>query len=261
MSFLELRHLTRDFFIQHNIGEDHGFKHAEAVSRNAIIACFYYEKEKKQSIPVDLIVAAAFLHDVDDRKFFPDSKHFKNARMLLEKAGYFQQYQKQDIELICQMIDLVSTSKNGNSKMENVKDDWMYIPGDSDRVEALGKIGVKRCYDYSKSQNPFILFTKETPKIISDEELETKIDLKKRFEQYVANKGHSESMIDHYYDKLLTISQIKSNNTYLQELANERHCFMKNWLFEFNKIRRDPNLDYFDETKKINEMLDNISKL
>src|SRR5204863_4319085 len=83
------------------------------------------------------IILAALLHDADDRKFFGDS-NYKNARYLLRKIP------EGDVELVVHMIDLVSTSKNGNSTPV-ASSGWLLIPRYCDRLEAVGKIGIERC--------------------------------------------------------------------------------------------------------------------
>mgnify|MGYP000650002360 CR=1 FL=1 len=75
----------------------------------------------------------------------------------------------------------------------------------SDRLEAAGEIGVARCYLYNKHcKAP--LSCSNTPRPKTVEEV-WKLATPERFEAYQSNGGGSASMIDHYYDKLLSVSR------------------------------------------------------
>lgn len=55
------------------------------------------------------------------------------------------------------MIDLVSFSKNGNKILSQLPE-WYYIPRYADRLDAIGLIGLWRCYEYSfRVKNPFFI--------------------------------------------------------------------------------------------------------
>jgi hypothetical protein len=63
------------------------------------------------------------------------------------------------------MINLVSASKNGN----NIPIDAQYYPEllwprYADRVEAIGKIGIIRCYLYNMHKTNRPLFVESTPR-------------------------------------------------------------------------------------------------
>ena len=169
---------------------------------------------------------AALLHDVDDRKLFPSAIGYPNAIKILKPY-----LEDKAIENIKNKISLVSASKNKNSIPSG--DLTNLLARDCDRIEAIGEIGVVRCYLYTKNiDRPY--FTDDTWIITSESELKT-YNLEKRFTDY----QNSESMIDHFYDKLLHIGNLQTNNKYLCKLRDTRMHYMKCWLFKVNEIRKN----------------------
>lgn len=230
MSLTLLFDVTEKFFAEHKIPDDHGYKHAVDVAYLAMIAV-----QDSNDVARNIeIVAAALLHDADDRKLFKTA-NFENAKTLLWRAGF----KLDQIARIVEMIALVSASTNGNSVVEPA---WKLIPRDADRVEALGVVGVKRCYEYTFRQKHPVA-TAKTAIATNHNELD-KIDTRARFAAYVESRGNaSRSMIDHFYDKLLAI-HVQSGNKDLQKVADERREVMVDWLFTINTVRRDnPDAD------------------
>lgn len=62
----------------------------------------------------DCIVIASLLHDVDDKKFF-NTIDYQNARDIIKRIPKMCAFE----DLIIEMIDLVSCSKNGNMVVGN----------------------------------------------------------------------------------------------------------------------------------------------
>lgn len=204
----------------------HGIQHAETVMHNAQKALEY------DSAPNDdqklAILLAALLHDADDHKYFPESKDLDNARLVLDKLRVTQEIKT----LVLKMIRLVSCSTNGNS-VESVEHEWMLYPRYADRLEALGEIGLLRCWMYTKHvDRP--LFIKETPRPRSKEEL-YKIASKERFDNYVNSGGKgSTTFIEHFYDKLLHIGDL-GNNPYFIKESKKRMQTMEDFILEFSR--------------------------
>ena len=121
------------------------------------------------------------------------------------------------------MIKYVSASSNGNQVPERaVSNPELLWPRFSDRLEAIGTIGMVRCYQYNEEQgNP--LFVETTPQPKTTEEVWENV-LSERFDNYMKTKV-SNSMMDHYYDKLLHVAVFDAEvvkNSYLLEEAARR---------------------------------------
>lgn len=80
-----------------------------------------------------MILLACLLHDVDDRKYFPDNLKYENAVKILKELNI----DDEDSKIIVHMVDIVSFSKNGD-KIYGDDPHWYYIPRYCDRLEATG---------------------------------------------------------------------------------------------------------------------------
>lgn len=200
----------------------HGIDHALAVYKHCDKAL---QLSKSNNHQKELILLASLLHDADDVKFFPNNNDNKNVRSLLVE------YDKQDVDKIVRMINYVSCSKNGDTIPEEaIENEEILYPRYSDRLEALGMVGVQRCYKYTKTiNNP--LFLDSTPRITNEEEL-WKVANKDRYKNY---NGNSVSMVDHYYDKLLRLGNFNLNNDYLKTTARQRIQPLINIVLNFGK--------------------------
>ena len=164
------------------------------------------------------IELAALLHDVDDSKYFPEGS--ENARSILVET--FGAKNDALIDEIMEIISWVSASTNGNSVPVKVHSSQAYhllIPRWADRLEAVGRRGVVRCYQFN-NERMLPLFTENTPRAKSEEELWRIAE--GRLQKYMDRGGTSESMIDHYYDKLLHIARPPREivrNPYLERMA------------------------------------------
>jgi uncharacterized protein len=235
-SFINRLHII---FSSNNVSVCHGIEHAKQVLNNAqrAILVSTYQLTSEQ---IESVLLAALLHDADDRKFFPTHTNNENLRLVLfDKTSEF-------INSVIHMVNLVSSSKNGDSIPKNIIDqEWKLIPRYADRLEAIGLIGIERCYIYSKKTN-MPLYLEDTPKPKTLEELWS-IATPERYQSY---NGNSKSMIDHYYDKLLRLTFFPIQNDYF-----DKEC----------EIRRKPLIDFilkFGQNESItNEEIEEYIKL
>jgi uncharacterized protein len=215
-----LTEVERFYAANIQIKESHGVSHVMAVFAHAqaAIACCSPALSSTQAMEVAI---ASLLHDVDDDKYFPESTKYLNATMILENIRISHESR----DRILNMIDLVSCSKNGNSVPSYIIENGDYhllIPRWSDRLEAVGKVGVVRCYQYSIEKG-LPLSTGSSPRPTIVEQL-WECATPERFEAYQARGGTSEDMISHYYDKLLHVACPPKeivHNMYLEEKAEE----------------------------------------
>ena len=213
------------------VDKAHGIDHALQVVKHVDKALEVTEYQLTD-VQKEAIRLAALLHDADDGKFFTDSS---NASDILSEVATDEVK-----ELTLRMIDLVSCSKNGNSVVEP---DWLLYPRYADRLEAIGEIGIQRCWEYS-SHVKREAFDANTKRARNPEEL-YEIVTYQRFNNYVKLRGKmgNASFIDHFYDKLLHIGKV-GNNSYFNELAKERIKIMEGFVIEFGITGKIPMRDY-----------------
>lgn len=229
---------------EHKIPDDHGLPHAIIVSQNAHDALADFNLNNDQQLAV---ILAALFHDIEDRKFV-SSINLSGTREILNRL----EIKPEIVDLVIQMILLVSCSKNGIEIDDSIPK-WYYIPRDADRVEALGQVGIQRAYDTTaefirrgKFQTCF--FSPNTVRCMNEKEVE-QTATESRLKEYMKT-GYSISMIDHFYDKLLHIRHLSSGSKTLQKIADERHRIMVDYVLNFGKtgriewmgIKTDPKL-------------------
>lgn len=249
-----VRQLLSEHCTQHGIDDTHGVNHANAVLKHAqnALACASYTTHLDRNTLL-AIQLAALLHDADDHKYFPGSPGspgspggdaYPHAVRMMRSANV----NESTIVQATRMINWVSCSKNGNDIPEDAKDHpELLIPRWADRLEAIGTIGIERCYDYTeRTKRPFWVDTTPRPTNIHELWLEANDE---RFARYQAHGGKSASFIDHFYDKLLPLTKAFEKegalvqNEYLEQEATRRLTPMIELCLAYgNTGRLPPNL-------------------
>ena len=171
-------------FANNTDGHDAG--HSLRVYNNAMRIA-----EKYPDCDKTVISLAALLHDADDHKLF-NTVNNANARRFLKEHDVGQ-----DItEKICGVINSVSFSKNKDRSPDTIEGK---IVQDSDRLDAIGAIGIARTF----------AFGGKTWRTIG-------------------------STLNHFNEKLLLLKD-KMNTEEAKSIAAERHQFMEAFLDEIKK--------------------------
>lgn len=159
---------------------------------------------------------AALLHDIDDWKFKDASNKSSKTKteVFLESLALDQKI----IQKILDVIESVSFKGSG------VKDDTDSIEGkivqDADRLDALGAIGIARCFSYGGFRQREMYNPEKKP------------CYHKTFEEYKGNNDGT--TINHFYEKLLLLKdRMKTEKG--KEIAKERHDYMQQFLERFLK--------------------------
>jgi len=136
------------------------------------------------------------------------------------------------------MINWVSFSKNGDSlPAAVVKDPRVLYPRHADRLEAIGKIGIQRCLQYTQGKGtPLFTYATQRPK--DEHDLWNNIATQQLYDQHHST---TPTMIDHYYHKLLRLGFFTNDNTYFTSLQNKRNSQMTQLILRFG---REGHLDF-----------------
>ncbi len=177
-------------------GSGHDWWHIDRVRKVALTIA---KKEKANPVIVEL---GALLHDIADHKFHGGDHDagYKAARAWLEKVGA----DAQTIDAVCHIVQNISYSSGRVMGTLEGK-----IVQDADRLDALGAIGIARCFAYGGH---------------SGRELYNP-------ESKTAEKSPS---INHFYEKLLLLKD-RMNTKTGKKMAEARHAFIELYLDEFYK--------------------------
>lgn len=180
----------REVFLTESTGHD--YYHIQRVVINARKILI---TEPADSFVVEL---AAWLHDLGDHKLHDG---VDKSEELINDFLSSLDVEQQVIDRIVEVVSQVSFSK-GNTPYSIEAE----IVQDADRLDAIGAIGIARCFAYGGSKN-HILFSPH------------------KYEQI-------NSSIQHFYDKLFKLKD-KMNTQSARIIANKRHQFMQEYIAEF----------------------------
>lgn len=185
----------------------HDWFHIKRVFNNAKLIV------KTENANEFIVLLSALLHDIADSKF-----HDGNEKIGPEKATSFLLSQNVDsavIEHVVQIINNISF-KGGNLK-RTFSSIELDIVQDADRLDAIGAIGIARCFNYGGFKG----------REIFNPNIKPKLNMTKT--EYKNSKAPS---INHFYEKLLLLKDKMNTNTG-KRIAVERHKFMEQYLDQF----------------------------
>ncbi len=162
MSAIENRWKALSTFVQTICAgrdESHGHAHMKAVAETArkIVERDFDNHPNFEQIFLDAITLA-WLHDVSDHKYDHDGTLDKK----LDEFGYSS---IANFEQIKKAVKLISYSSENRAIVSGTPLDYhellgehyaivRHIVSDADKLEAIGKIGIDRCIEYTKHSNP-----------------------------------------------------------------------------------------------------------
>lgn len=187
----------------------HDWFHIERVYKNAMLIA------KNESADILVIQLGALLHDIADSKFHDGDETIgpKMAREFLLKQDI-------DLQVIDHVINIIENiSFKGGNEAQKFKSAELDVVQDADRLDAMGAIGIARCFNYGGFKN----------REIYNPDIEPNLTMGKA--EYKASNGPS---INHFYEKLLLLKH-KMNTKTGKALAEKRHAIMELYLEQFYK--------------------------
>ncbi|MBG7629519.1 MAG: HD domain-containing protein [Bacteroidetes bacterium] len=168
---------------------------------------------QQENVDTFIIELGALLHDIADSKFYNGDETIgpKVAREYLEG----QEVEESVIVHIENIISNISY-KGGNFQQKFTSPELAVIQ-DADRLDAIGAIGIARCFNYGGFKN----------RPLYNPEIEPNLNQTK--EEY---KNNSAPTINHFYEKLLLLKD-RMNTTSGKKIAEERHQYMETFLQQF----------------------------
>ncbi len=170
---------------------------------------------KEESVNFLIVSLGALLHDIADAKFHNGDETIgpKIAREFLKTL----QLEEEVINHVVKIIENISF-KGGNEK-QNFRSPELNVIQDADRLDAIGAIGIARCFNYGGFKN----------RALYDPEIKPDLAMNKE-----AYKKSTAPTINHFYEKLLLLKD-RMNTQTARKMALERHVFMEEFLKQFYK--------------------------
>lgn len=185
----------------------HDWFHIERVYNNAL------NISKEENCDETIVALGALLHDIADSKF-----HNGDETVGPRVAREFLESQNTSEEIIIHVINIIEniSFKGGNfeRKFSSIELD---IVQDADRLDAIGAIGIARCFNYGGFKN----------RPLYNPEIAVNMNMTK--EEY---KNSASPTINHFHEKLLLLKD-KMNTKSGKKIAEERHNYMEGFLEQF----------------------------
>ena len=188
-------------------GSGHDWHHIDRVRRLArrIAAA--------EGANAEIAELAALVHDIADWKFHGGDGAIgpREAERLLTEEGA-------PAEVIAAVVEIVrSISFKGAGVHTAMRTLEGQCVQDADRLDAIGAIGIARCFAYGGHAGRPLYDPAVAPVMHASAEA------------YKAAKGHS---LNHFYEKLFLLKE-RMNTASGRKLAEERHQFMENFVSRF----------------------------
>ena len=212
MNKKEIIKKTESFVKKHLKGDvtGHDWWHIDRVRKMALRIA-----KKEKNVDLFVVQLAALLHDIADWKFHggDETIGIKLAEEWLKRL----KVEKNVIERVCEIIREISFK--GAEVKSKMKTKEGMIVQDADRLDAIGAVGIARCFATGAKLNREIYNPEIKPR------------LHKTFEEYKKAKSTS---INHFYEKLLLLKDLMNTKT-AKKIAEKRHKFMEQFLDRFFK--------------------------
>lgn len=185
----------------------HDWFHIERVWKNALHIA------QTETCDLTVVQLGALLHDIADSKFHNGDETVgpRIARKFLESENVAE-------ETIQHVIDIIEniSYKGGNFEKQFTSRE-LDIVQDADRLDAIGAIGIARCFNYGGFKNRALYNPEIAP------------NLKMSKEEY---KKSDSPTVNHFYEKLLLLKD-KMNTPTGKQIALQRHQYMEDFLSQF----------------------------
>lgn len=185
----------------------HDWFHIERVYKNSVLIA------QEEDCDVTVVKLGALLHDIADSKFHDGDETVgpRTARTFLESENISE-------EVIAHVINIIENiSFKGGNFGQQFSSKELDIVQDADRLDALGAIGIARCFNYGGFKN----------RALYNPEIPPKFDMSK--EEYKTSESPT---LNHFYEKLLLLKD-KMNTPTGKKIAEARHQYMENFLSQF----------------------------
>ena len=186
----------------------HDWFHTLRVFNNATLI------SKNEEVDYFVVALASLLHDIADSKFHNGDETVgpRVAREFLLK----QNVDSEIIEHVTQIIENMSF-KNSFDLNLTFSSKEMEVVQDADRLDAIGAIGIARCFNYGGF--------KDRP--LYNPEIKPNLNMTKA--EYKAAKSPT---LNHFHEKLLLLKDQMNTKTG-KNIALDRHKYMEGFLKQF----------------------------
>ncbi|KAK9676451.1 hypothetical protein RND81_11G078200 [Saponaria officinalis] len=161
-----------------------------------------------------IVELAALLHDIGDYKYAREPSEERLIEQFLEEEGIEEDKKMKIVGIVKAM--------GFKEELSGVKDHAYSLEfgvvQDADRLDAIGAIGIARCFTFGGSRN----------RILHDPNIKPRLSMSK--EDYM-NK-EKQTTLNHFHEKLLKLKDLMKTQAGRRR-AERRHAFMEEFIEQF----------------------------
>ncbi|KAG9774124.1 hypothetical protein KCU88_g5576, partial [Aureobasidium melanogenum] len=148
----QIHDFTEKYFQNPCFDASHDFDHVKRVVNNALAILKKEEHRRKQETLPPLnplsVILGALLHDVEDRKYIAAMDNDSPLKRAIVEAGMPIEYAAQ-IQMLVEGVSYSSEVKNPDRVRNLIAAiPELAIVQDADRLDAIGAIGIGRCFTF-----------------------------------------------------------------------------------------------------------------
>ena len=187
----------------------HDWFHIDRVFKNAILI------SKEEKVDPFIVSLGALFHDIADPKFHHGDETIgpKITKAFLKK----QQVDEVVINHVIHIIKHISFKNSLDDKTKSFNSIELKVVQYADRLDAIGAIGIARCFNYGGFKNRALYDPEILPNLEMDKE---------------TYKNSTAPTINHFYEKLLLLKDRMNTNSG-KKIALSRHDFMIEYINQF----------------------------
>lgn len=200
----------------------HEWSHVERVRAMALRIARAENMRQPESVDLQVVELAALLHDVGDFKFLTEGKTSEGVlREFMQQAQYPESLQ----EAIAWVHGRISFRHElaHPDDMHGPHQAELFCVQDADRLEAIGAIGIARCFAYNGARN-IPLLDRDTPPLVA-------LTRQQYDQMALTSKSNARN---HFYEKLLKVAAMIKTPLGREEAAR-RHALLYAFIVEFDR--------------------------
>ncbi|KAJ7297244.1 hypothetical protein O6H91_Y070700 [Diphasiastrum complanatum] len=176
-------------------------------------------EEGLSSDSMEVVELAALLHDIEDHKY--DAR--KNRKNGISVEAFLKTHNVNIVtrQQILEIIKHMGFKEEIGSTLEHKHTPEFDVVQDADRLDAIGAIGIARCFTFGGSRN----------RVLHDPNVQPRTNISK--EQYLQT-NEKQTTLNHFYEKLLKLKSLMKTKAG-QRKAEHRHNYLDEFLLEFSR--------------------------
>ncbi|UPR03901.1 putative phosphohydrolase [Chloropicon primus] len=210
---------VKDLFQAESFDGSHDWHHILRVRKNVVDIARHEGLTERQALVVEVI---ALLHDVADTKYAGHEDRQAQLDKFIDdkvKGGLLMEKEKELIHFVIRNMSFKDESKGSCEGYELPLE--LKVVQDADRLDAIGAVGIARCFMFGGSRNSTIIDWRP---------MNNDGDAKDCNETGILYK----TCVGHFYEKLLKLKGMMKTERG-KALAEERHTVMVNFLEQIEK--------------------------